>query len=395
MTAGVVFVDLKKAFDSISTLKLLLLLFEIELPPILLLYFCLYFSNRTFQIKLNNFISLLFELLRGCPQGSILAPILFSLFYNGVGSSISSSFYWLFADDLSFYAFNTNIADLIAELKRILQALDIWCSERDLIINFKKTKCLIISKTDIGSTEALPKLLCRGEEIEYVSEFKYLGITFDTSLSFHRHWENVCGRVSSAVGCIMLLKRFINLRVFKSLINSFIMSHIDYGLIIWGSVPDTQINILQSKLNTILGAFFYPQLVNRYQKLSRIAHHYENIKYQKPSLDYLELHEKCNLLTIKERIYYFYAIFAYRSIRLNSIPELTVNFKFGHSQRNQTVIIPSHNTTFFKKSPIFQSILVWNKLSSAAKDPELSLPKFTKVINAWLINLRLTDFVLT
>ena len=213
MIAGVVFVDLKKAFDSISTLKLLLLLFEIEIPPILLLYFCLYFTNRTFQIKLKNFISLLFDLVRGCPQGSILAPILFSLFYNGVGSSIFSKFYWLFADDLSFYSFNSNIDDLVKELHEILESLDIWCNERDLIINFKKTKCLFISKTNVGQLESLPKLQCRGEDIEYVTEFKYLCIIFDSCLTFHLHWELICGRVSSSVGCLMLLKRFIMLRI--------------------------------------------------------------------------------------------------------------------------------------------------------------------------------------
>ena len=262
-----------------------------------------------------------------------------------------------------------------------------------MIINFKKTKCLFICKTNVGQLETLPKLQCRGEDIEYVSEFKYLGIIFDSCLSFHRHWEHVCGRVSSSVGCIMLLKRFINVQILKSLINSFIISHIDYGLIIWGTISDSLINVLQSKINSILGAFFYPQLINKYQKLNRIAHSVENLKFQKFSIDYMELHEKCNLLSVKERITYFYAMFAYRSIRFDWIPDLKVKFKFGQSQRNQTLLIPSHHSTFFTKSPIFQSILVWNKIPSEAKQSDLSLPKFTKLINQWLLNQRLVEFV--
>ena len=119
------------------------------------------------------------------------------------------------------------------------------------------------------------------------------------------------------------------------------------------------------------------------------------MKFQRFSIDYMELHEKCNLLSVQERITYFYAIFAYRSIRFDWIPELKQNFKFGQSQRNQTLLIPFHRSSFFTKSPIFQSILVWNKISSEAKQSDLSLPKFTKLINEWLLNQRLVEFVST
>ena len=77
----------------------------------------------------------------------------------------------------------------------------------------------------------------------------------------------------------------------------------------------------------------------------------------------------------------------------NSMPEMKELFKFGQSLRNQSLIIPAHKTKFFEKSPIYMSILTWNTLCSEAKQSDLSLPKFVKIINEWLLSKRLDEFV--
>ena len=63
------FVDLKKAFDSICPLELLIKLLEFGVDPRIMMYLCAYFLNRTFRIKLGDFLSLIFILFKGCPQG--------------------------------------------------------------------------------------------------------------------------------------------------------------------------------------------------------------------------------------------------------------------------------------------------------------------------------------
>ena len=146
MKAGVVFVDLRKAFDSVRPLKLLLLFFDIEIPDLILLYLCMYFTSRKFSNKLLDFFSELFDLFMGCPQGGILSPILFSLYINGVGKSLKLAFYWLFADDMSFYLFNTDTSQLKSDLSNILESLNQWFRDKDLTINFDKTKYMIFAK---------------------------------------------------------------------------------------------------------------------------------------------------------------------------------------------------------------------------------------------------------
>ena len=351
----------------------------------------MYFSNRTFKIKLNDFLSKLFDLFRGVPQGSILAPLLFSLFYNGVGSSLLAAFYGLFADDLSFYLFNSNLEELVSSLSKVLESLHKWCADKDLVINFAKTKFMIISKKHLNTS--VPQLICNDNNIEYVSEFKYLGVIFDSTLAFDSHFHHVCKRVSAAVGCLMFIKRFLNLRVFKVLLNSFILSIIDYGLPIWGQLSNSQLNVLQSKVNSILGAYFYPQICNKFERVNRIAHNCEKRKYKSVNLDFNELYEKCNILTVSERLQYFCAIFAFKSIRFNFLPEISQNFVFGKSSRHQNLIVPTHKTSFFQKSVIYHSILIWNALDTEAKQPNVSLSKFKTFVNQALLRQRTDEFV--
>jgi hypothetical protein len=390
MKAGVVFVDLKKAFDSVRPLKLLLSLLSIKVPPVILLYLCMYFVNRTFKIKLSGSLSQLFQLRRGCPQGGILSPILFSLYYNGVGSSLLTAYYLLFADDLVFYIFNKDMTKLRNDLSLILDSLDNWCMDKDLIINYCKTEYMIISKTSNDSTENDIGLTCKGHQIKRVTEFKYLGVLIDERMTFKGHFDYVCRRVSSAVGCLMLIKRFLNIRTFKTLINSFVISIIDYALPIWGHLSKTQMGILQSKMNSLLGAYFYPQICNKFQRYCKIAHNYDNSTRQCASIDYFELYEKCNLLTVQERVKYFYAIFAYKAINSTNIPDISSHFSFGNSTRTQNLTIPRHRSCFFEKSSFYQSSLVWNSLPVQAKASDNSLPQFVKIINQWLIDGRLT-----
>jgi len=234
---------------------------------------------------------------------------------------------------------------------------------------------------------------CGPHTIEEVSQFKYLGVIFDPTLSFQLHFEHVLSRVSASVGCLMLIKRYLNLRTFKTLINSFVYSIFDYCFLIWGIVSQSNLTILQSKVNSLLGAFFYPQICNKYQRYNRISHNVENRSFSSPTIDYLELYEICNLLTVSERLDYFRTLFVFKSLKFAYIPEITTNFTFGNSERAQKLSIPSHKSKIFETSPFYQCILAWNKKSVAVRQTDVPLSKFLLSLNDWLINSRMSEFV--
>jgi len=393
MKSLAVFIDLRKAFDSIDPLKLMLKLLKLNIDPRILRYLCAYFIGRCFSINLLGFISYIFRLFKGCPQGSILAPLLFALFYNGVGSALLLALYKLFADDLVFYIFGLDVLSLLKQAQEILASLKSWCDDNDLTINFSKTKYIIFHKPRTSIAENLPDLICNNEVVERVFEFKYLGVIYDSKLSFKSHYNHVCSRVSSAVGCLLLIKRYLTLQMFKIFTNSFVYSIIDYCLPIWGCLSNTQVNSLQSKINSVLGAYFFPQLCNKFQRYNRISHSVNNEKYKKPNLDYSELLQRCNLLSVSERIQYFNATFAYKSLRFAHVPEISDLFVFGNSARSQNLRQVDYASAFLQKSPIYQAIKTWNKLSPELKAQDVSLGRFKTLLGTWLIGERLNDFI--
>jgi hypothetical protein len=234
----------------------------------------------------------------------------------------------------------------------------------------------------------IPTLTCNNEKIELVDSFKYLGVIFDSTLSFKLHFDQVCKKVSSAVGGILLIKRYLPVHTFKVILNTLIFSVIDYCFPIWGHLSTYHLNILQSKVNSLLGSYFFPTICNRFQKFNKISHFYNNATFNSPSINYPELWECCNILSISERLQYFYALFAFKAIRFNWIPTISSNFKFIPTSHSQRLSLPSHKTSLFKKSVFYQSFRTWKNLDEFAKQTDLSLQKFKKCINNWLIGRR-------
>ena len=202
-------------------------------------YCTAYFTSRTFSIKLGSFLSRVYNVVRGCPQGGILSPLLFAIYYNDVGSALLGAKYKLFADDLVFYVFGENVSSLIDKVNSILLSLNNWCETMLLSINFGKTEFMIFHKVQNKISEQIAEVLCDGHTIKQVTHFKYLGVIFDEHFTFEKHFEHVSSRVSGAVGCILQMKRLVNVRMFKILINSFVFSIIDYCFPVWGKISQT------------------------------------------------------------------------------------------------------------------------------------------------------------
>lgn len=104
-----VFFDLKKAYDSIWRMGLLLKLYSLELRGRLPLFLRSLMSNRSFQVKCNSFLSSPFLMEEGVLQGSLLSVVLFVLGFNDVVSAISSPIHCsLYVDDLAIYITGPN-----------------------------------------------------------------------------------------------------------------------------------------------------------------------------------------------------------------------------------------------------------------------------------------------
>ncbi|CAF1009815.1 unnamed protein product [Brachionus calyciflorus] len=154
------FIDFRKAFDSVDPRLLLL-----KLTKIWILDDCV--SD-----------SMAFNL--GVPQGSVLGPLLFLVFINDIVKYLSDFMVKLFADDTTI---------LISEFSCSINKLIEWCKFNRIDINWNKTKIMFLTnKRNI----CLPKSInVDKNNVEVVNCFKLLGITIDNNLSFQKYVSEI------------------------------------------------------------------------------------------------------------------------------------------------------------------------------------------------------------
>ena len=139
-----VFLDLRKAFDSVSHSGLLEKRYSLDLPPNLCSWLYSYLSGRSQRVRIGTSLSNSLPVSSGVPQGSILGPLLFIIFFNDIASlSLSpSSKLFIYADDVLLLHSVICPSD-ITSLNLDLQIISSWLSQKSLCINVKKIQVYV------------------------------------------------------------------------------------------------------------------------------------------------------------------------------------------------------------------------------------------------------------
>ena len=141
---GVIFIDFTKAFDMINHTILIEKLKMYGIDKNAECFFTSYLSNRSQSVCLDGSISSERVISRGVPQGSILGPLLFSLYINDLPLSVQHAICDLFADDTSLQNANYNIDHINHHLNQSMKSLENWCDSNDMLVHPKKTECMLI-----------------------------------------------------------------------------------------------------------------------------------------------------------------------------------------------------------------------------------------------------------
>lgn len=147
-----VMLDLSSAFDTVDHAILISRLESyVGLGGAVLNWFKSFLTNRTYSVKIGNLISSLRKLTCGVPQGSVLAPTLFSLYLLALGSIFRKhnvSFH-CYADDMQIYL------PLITEKKHVLNSLSAclddvksWLSKKFLFLNSDKSEVIVFGPSE-------------------------------------------------------------------------------------------------------------------------------------------------------------------------------------------------------------------------------------------------------
>lgn len=134
---------------------------------------------------------------------------------------------------------------LTDSINQELSAVGDWLIANKLSLNVAKTKYMLFHKKNKIVPQIEPKI--QDQILERVNAFTFLGLDFDTEMSWNSHLNKISAKISKIVGILAKLKNFLPQEILITLYNALILPHINYCLLCWGFVNTDHILKLQKK----------------------------------------------------------------------------------------------------------------------------------------------------
>ena len=135
----------------------------------------------------------------------------------------------LYADDTVIWATGRNITELHDKLQQDLINISTWLDANKLSINVAKCKSMTISSPGHGVRGFQLNVTIKGQVLEHVTNYKYLGIYLDQTLSFNEHIEYVSKKVNKRIGVLKMTRNYMKPEQCLTLYKSLILPLLDYG----------------------------------------------------------------------------------------------------------------------------------------------------------------------
>ena len=199
-------VDLSKAFDSIFHNLLISKLKAYGFTESATSLFRTYLCGRLQRVRIGNTYSDWKAMQHGVPQGSILGPLLFNLFINGLTHFIDDAKLRLYANDTTLFLSHSNQDVLESRSQNKFDVLQSWFRCNYLSLNETKTKVL-----PLGDNPPCYELFAdrTSPPLEVVHDMTLLGLTTDNSLAFKAHVKSICNKVNTKVAALRRVRKFI------------------------------------------------------------------------------------------------------------------------------------------------------------------------------------------
>lgn len=342
MTCILVLLDHSKAFDTVNhkiLLEKLRKLFNFAKSACRLLSTYLY--NRTQSVCHNNLTSNVITVNRGVPQGSILGPLLFSMYVNDLPSILRNCDVHIYADDVQLYASSqkNNIAQCIDDINNDLLNIYTWASSNHLTINPTKSKCILISNNKVNK-ESLPPIHINNSVIEFVLNATNLGVIFNERLNWTNHIQRNIAKTYGMLRNLWAVQNSTPLNIRMLLAKTYLVPVLLYGCELFANCNSADKRLLTVAYNSIARYIFQK---SRRERISSYSYKIFNMSFD-------------NLLQFR------CITFLHKIIYTREPSYLYTKLQFARSNRGRKIIQLRYRKTKSEYQFLINTIRLWNNL---------------------------------
>jgi hypothetical protein len=332
MVLPLVLLDLTAAFDVVDHELLLIKCQKFGIHDSANEWLRCYLSGRKQRVSCSGHQSELTELPCGVPQGSVLGPLLFSIFISEISTVIDrhGMHHVIYADDMQIYT-RSSTADIPNTIHAIEACLaDVHqslCSQK-LVLNPRKSEFIVFaSKNKLSATSNLSIRLC-DHEILRSNVVRNLGVMLDTNLTFHSHVNKIRQQAFMYLRVISKARRYLSKQHSAQLVDSLAVSRINFCVSVLVGVSKDQILRLQSIIN------YGIRIVEKLKKRENVTSHLRQRGW----------------LSVDARIQYrisqivFMALMHGSPKKLASLLELQTTSHSLRSETNRNLVVPRTST---------------------------------------------------
>ena len=362
-----VLMDMSKAFDSINHDILLSKLRSLGASPSALEWFKSYLNGRYQYVRIGDVVSQSLPVEYGVPQGSILGPVLLSVYINNLLTVPKCCQSACYVDESKLYLkFKTNeLCNAVSAVNSDLSEICKWCCNNSLLLNPDKTKLLVVGVPQL--LRQLPDFtitLC-GKPISPIPVAKDLGVFLDQCLSYDEHILKTVASCMNKLIQINRIKHLLDKETVLLIMNSFVFSRLFYCSSVWSNTAVTNIHKLQLVQN------FAARIILGLRKYDHISAGLRSLRW----------------LNVKQRLMVNDAVMMHKC--LNGLSPSYLSDKFStratiHDRQTRyrdSLNIPSSRINAGQRTFYYRGIKVWNNLSK-----DLREITNTKVFKRRLVN---------